>query len=63
MRAFPSGALVGRIGPGGPPFPVGPELRMPKAGATGRLFLAIAPSSWNNDDCTGGYKVKVKVGD
>ena len=61
-RQFLSGTLVGKIGPAGMPFVVGLELKQAKPGVAGRLFLAIAPSSWGQDP-TGSYKVKVKVGE
>ncbi|MFO0851132.1 MAG: hypothetical protein U0871_21635 [Gemmataceae bacterium] len=62
-RTFPSGMLVGRIGPAGPAFPVGPSHRAPRAGQSGRLYLIVAPSHWGNDTANGGYKVTVRAGD
>ena len=59
---FRSGMVVGRVGPAGVAFPVGAEFKQPKAGVSGRLFLAIAPSNWNNDS-VGKYTVKVKLAD
>jgi hypothetical protein len=50
------------VGPVGLPFPVGAEFRQPRAGVSGRLFLIIAPSNYGQD-CTGSYKVKIKLGD
>ena len=41
---------------------VGSNFKASKAPGTGRLYLIIAPSNWNNDSA-GSYKVKVKVGD
>ncbi len=59
-RFVPSGALLGRVGPTGEVFALGAKYSQPKAPATGRLFLMIAPSHWGNDDCTGEYKVTIK---
>ncbi len=61
-RQFQSGMIVGKVGVGGMPFPVGADFRQAKAGVSGRLFLLIAPSNWGNDS-SGSYKVKVKVGE
>lgn len=61
-RAVPSGALLGRVGPTGEVFVLGAKYSQPKAPATGRLYLMIAPSHWGNDDCTGEYKVTIKSG-
>lgn len=58
-----SGSVVGRIGETGTPFLVGANFKRSKASASGRLYLLIAPSNWNNDDCSGSYKVKVKAGE
>jgi len=58
-----AGSVIGRIGETGAPFIVGGSFRRTKAAANGRLYLQIAPSSRNNDDCSGSYKVKVKAGE
>jgi hypothetical protein len=57
-----SGSVVGRVGSNGEPFVVGSAYKQSKAPGTGRLYLIVAPSNWNNDSA-GSYKVKVKVGD
>lgn len=61
-RQFQSGMIVGKVGPGGLPFPVGADFRQPRAGVSGRLYLIVAPSNWGNDS-TGSYKVTIKLGD
>ncbi len=63
MTTIMSGALIGKIGEQGPVFIIGDSCKLPKTPAEGRLYLFIAPSHWNNDDCTGEYKVKIQVGD
>jgi len=59
---FSSGCVIGKVGQNGTPFVIGENYKQPRAPASGRLYLIIAPSSWNNDS-VGAYKVKVKSGD
>jgi hypothetical protein len=59
---FISGAVYGRIGAKGELFFIGDGFKAKTAPGTGRLYLIIGPSSWNNET-TGTYKVKVKVGE
>ncbi len=59
---FSSGSVIGKIGQNGTPFVIGESYRQSNAPASGRLYLIIAPSNWNNDS-VGSYKVKVKSGD
>jgi hypothetical protein len=54
--------VVGKIGADGEPFPIGASFKAPKSPASGRLYLAIAPSNWGNASA-GAYKVTVKVGE
>jgi len=56
---FMAGSLVAKIGNGNAFF-VGEKLDW-AAGETGRLFLAVTPSPWNNAS-SGGYRVEVVVG-
>jgi hypothetical protein len=53
----PSGMLVGRIGSNGKPFQVGAKYSGNVA-ESGRLYLRIESSPWNNAS-TGGYAVKI----
>jgi hypothetical protein len=62
VGGWKSGSVVGRVGQKGNPFAVGSSYKQSKAPGTGRLYLIIAPSNWNNDSA-GSYKVKVRVGD
>jgi hypothetical protein len=55
----PPGALLGRIGPKGPTFVIGDTFEG-RAEATGRLYLRVGGSPWNNVPA-GSYKVKVSV--
>lgn len=55
-----SGAVYGRIGETGAVFLIGEKLTLPKAPATGRLFLVIAPSPHGASQ--GEYEVKVQLG-
>ena len=55
------GSLIGRIGPAGTPFVIGPQYKATRSPAEGRLFLTITPSAWGTD-ATGSYKVKVRIG-
>jgi hypothetical protein len=59
---FSSGSVVAKIGQNGTPFVIGESYKQGHAPASGRLYLIIAPSNWNNDS-VGAYKVKVKSGD
>ena len=59
QRGF-SGQPIGRIGPNGDPFVIGASYKG-KAAASGKLYLRIAPSQWNNDS-VGNYKIKVNTG-
>lgn len=59
---YSSGSVIGKIGQNGTPFVIGEGFKQPRAPATGRLYLIIAPSNWNNDS-VGTYKVKVKSGE
>lgn len=63
VGGFRSGAVVGRVGDSGRPFLVGENYKAARAPGAGRLFLLIAPSNWNNDECAGEYKVTVRVGE
>lgn len=58
-----AGSLVGKVGESGMPFLIGDSYKQPRAPGTGRLFVTIAPSQWNNENCLGEYKVRVKVGE
>ncbi len=58
-----SGSVLGKIGANGAPFVVGSNYKQATSPTAGRLYLIIAPSSWGNNDCSGSYKVKVKVGE
>ena len=60
-RQFHSGVIVGRVGPTGEPFLIGPGYTATKSPGTGRLYVIIAPTPWGND-CTGNYTLQVKVG-
>ncbi|MGL6075395.1 MAG: hypothetical protein ACRC8S_14660 [Fimbriiglobus sp.] len=62
-RQFRSGMLIGKIGENGTPFVVGTSYSTGTARSTqaGKLYLAIAPSSWGNNDCSGSYKVTIKI--
>jgi hypothetical protein len=60
-QQFPPGAVVGRIGAEGTPFLVGAGYSAPRAPATGRLLLAVAP--WQAGvDPAGEFQVRIKVG-
>ncbi len=59
---YSSGSVIGKVGQNGTPFVIGESYKQSRAPATGRLYLIIAPSNWNNDS-VGTYKVKVKSGD
>jgi hypothetical protein len=61
-KQWQSGSVIGKVGAAGVPFLVGANYREAKAPARGRLYLIIAPSNWNNDS-TGSYKVRVRVGE
>jgi hypothetical protein len=61
-RRWMSGSVIGRIGANGDPFVIGERYREARAPATGRLYLIIAPSNWNNDS-VGTYRVRIHVGD
>jgi hypothetical protein len=64
IRGFvPTGSVIARIGENGTPFIIGANFKRPNMATNGRLYLQIAPSNWNNDDCTGSYRVKIKVGE
>lgn len=56
-----AGSLVGKIGPNGTPFLIGENFRG-QAPASGRLYLNILMSPWNNAS-TGSYTVRITVGD
>jgi hypothetical protein len=58
---FASGCLVGRIGESGSQFLLG-EKYDGSAPASGKLYLHIVPSLWNNAS-TGTYDVKISTGD
>jgi hypothetical protein len=60
-RQFRSGMLIGKIGESGIPFAVGANYSSARSTTAGKLYLAIAPSSWGNNDCSGSYKVTVKI--
>lgn len=53
----PSGMLIGKIGSSGKPFQVGAKYSG-SVGESGRLYLRIECSPWNNAS-TGGYNVKI----
>jgi hypothetical protein len=53
------GQVVGRIGSNGTQFAVGAGFKG-KVTESGKLYLRIHPSPWNNDS-SGSYKVKVTV--
>ena len=55
----PPGTLLGRIGKDGKVFPIGDRYEG-TPGHSGKLYLRIVPSPWNNAS-TGSYKVKVEV--
>lgn len=55
-----SGQLIARIGKDGKPFPIGASHKQPAA-ASGRVYLIIAPTGFGTE-CTGGYKVDIRVG-
>jgi hypothetical protein len=54
-----SGALIGRIGAGGEAFYVGEHFEG-NPGQSGRLFVHIVPSPWNNAS-SGSYKLRISV--
>lgn len=58
---FKSGALYAKIGEKGTPFLLG-ESYKGKPTDKGKLYVIIAPSHWGNENCTGEYNVKVKIG-
>jgi hypothetical protein len=58
---FASGCLVGRIGDSGTQFLLGDKFDG-SANASGKLYLHIVPSLWNNAS-TGTYDVKIFAGD
>jgi hypothetical protein len=60
-RLFPPGAVVGRIGPDGAPFLIGPSYQQPRAPANGRLQLAVARVA-PGMDLAGEYQVSIKIG-
>jgi hypothetical protein len=61
-QQYKAGALYGRIGEKGAPFLLGENYKQARAPGSGRLFLVIGPSNWNNDS-VGEYKVTVKTGE
>lgn len=58
---FKSGALYGKIGEKGTPFLIG-ESYKGRPTEKGKLYVIIAPSHWGNENCTGEYSLKVKIG-
>ena len=54
------GVLVGRVGEDGTPFIIG-ERYTGRPTRSGRLYLHIGPSPWNNAS-TGSYRVRVASG-
>ena len=60
-QQYKAGALYGKIGEKGTPFLLGESYKQAKAPGTGRLYLIIGPSNWNNDS-VGEYKVTIKAG-
>jgi hypothetical protein len=58
-RVGVAGQIIARIGPSGNPFVVGASFKG-KVSESGKLYLRIHPSPWNNDSA-GSYKVKVTV--
>ena len=56
-----AGQLMGRVGPNGPVFVIGENYKGRVAG-TGKLFLRMSQSPWNNDP-TGSFKVRINVAD
>jgi hypothetical protein len=54
------GTLVGRIGEDGTPFVIG-ERYTGRPVRSGKLYLHIGPSPWNNAS-TGAYRVRIASG-
>ena len=60
-QLFNPGAVVGRVGADGQPFLVGAAYQTARYPASGRLFLAIAPGTFNVEPA-GEYQVRIKTG-
>lgn len=57
---YKSGAVYGKVGEKGTPFLIG-ESYKGKPSERGKLYIIIAPSHWNNENCTGEFSVKLKT--
>lgn len=58
---YASGTVVGKIGPTGEPFLIGAGQKIPRAAASGKLYLKMASPPWGNAP-SGSYKVTIKSG-